>query len=44
VNTAEEPERITPRRAEWRHDMNAAGGGGATYVFPPHSFTVIRLD
>lgn len=44
VNTADEPERITPRRAEWRHDIKSGGGGGATYVFPPHSFTVIRLD
>jgi hypothetical protein len=40
-NTADDPGRITPRRADWRHGMTDAG---AAYVFPAYSFTVIRLD
>jgi DUF1680 family protein/alpha-L-arabinofuranosidase len=41
VNTADAPTRVVPRRAEWRHGM---ADGAATYVFPPHSFTVIRIE
>jgi hypothetical protein len=40
-NTADNPRRITPREAEWRHDLKDEG---AAYVFPPHSFTVLRFD
>lgn len=42
VNTAGNPSRIIPRRFEWRHEMK--GGPGASYTFPPHSFTVLRFD
>jgi hypothetical protein len=40
-NTADDPERVAPRRAGWRHGLP---GDGAAYVFPPHSFTVIRVE
>jgi alpha-L-arabinofuranosidase len=41
TNTAEDPARVTPRQAEWRHTSE---GTGARYTFPPHSFTVLRFD
>jgi hypothetical protein len=40
-NTADRPTRIVPRRSEWKHGMVE---GAATYTFPGHSFTVIRLE
>jgi hypothetical protein len=41
VNTAADPERIKPRSFDWRHALRE---GGATYSFPPYSFTVIRFE
>jgi hypothetical protein len=41
VNTAANPGRITRRQIEWRPDLK---DGGATYVFPPHSFSVMRWE
>jgi hypothetical protein len=41
VNTAADPERIKPRSFDWRHALTT---GGATYTFPPYSFTVIRFE
>jgi hypothetical protein len=41
VNTAADPERIKPRSFDWRH---AFANSGATYTFPPYSFTVIRFE
>jgi len=42
ANTAAEPDRIGPRRSEWRHGL---GGADATrYTFPPRSITVIHLN
>ena len=41
TNTSEDPTRITPRQAEWRHAMPA---GPARYTFPPHSFTILRFE
>jgi hypothetical protein len=40
VNTPEEPDRITPRKSEWRPHLK---DGKTTYTFPPFSFTIIRL-
>jgi hypothetical protein len=41
VNTADQPERISPRRFEWKHEL---AGGKTTYTFPPRSITIIRLE
>jgi Domain of Unknown Function (DUF1080)/Alpha-L-arabinofuranosidase C-terminal domain len=41
ANTAREPDRITPRRSDWKHEMQ---GGKATYSFPPRSITFLRFD
>jgi hypothetical protein len=41
VNTADAPDRITPKRFTWRHALK---GGAARYTFPPHSFTVLRFE
>lgn len=41
VNTAGEPDRITPARSEWRHEMKA---GKATYRVPARSLTVLRFE
>jgi alpha-L-arabinofuranosidase len=40
-NTAGEDSRFKPGRREWRHEMR---DGATEYVFPPHSFTVIRFE
>jgi hypothetical protein len=40
-NPSEEPTRIQPRHAEWRH---TAEDGAARYTFPPHSFTILRFE
>jgi hypothetical protein len=40
-NTAAQPTRIAPRQVEWKHGTK---DGAATYTFPAHSFTVIRLE
>jgi hypothetical protein len=41
VNTAAEPRRVVPARREWRPGF---AGGAAEYIFPPHSFTIIRFE
>ena len=41
VNTAAEPGRVAPRGRDWEHGIR---GGTAEYTFPPHSFTLIRLE
>jgi alpha-L-arabinofuranosidase len=40
-NPAEDPARIQPRQAEWRH---ASADGVARYTFPPYSFTILRFE
>ncbi|HSU67362.1 MAG TPA: family 16 glycoside hydrolase [Tepidisphaeraceae bacterium] len=41
VNTANDATRVVPKQKEWRHGLEQ---GSAVYVFPPYSFTVIRID
>jgi alpha-L-arabinofuranosidase len=41
TNPADDPARIQPRQAEWRH---AAADGAARYTFPPYSFTILRFE
>jgi hypothetical protein len=41
VNTAEHPNSVLPEQSEWRDEFK---DGVASHSFPPHSFTVIRLD
>ncbi len=41
MNTANDSARIAPKLTQWRHGLEQ---GAATYVFPPHSFTVISID
>jgi hypothetical protein len=41
ANTADQPDRIRPRRFEWMHEME---GGKSNYSFPPRSITIIRLE
>jgi alpha-L-arabinofuranosidase len=41
VNTAAEPRKVAPADREWRPDFK---DGAAGYTFPPHSFTIIRLE
>jgi len=41
VNTAENPERIVPRRSAWPH---GAANGPTRFTFAPHSFTVLRFE
>ena len=41
ANTADEPTRVAPRRAEWRHDIEQ---GVVRTTFPPRSFTVLRFE
>jgi alpha-L-arabinofuranosidase len=41
VNTAAEPNRVNPRRLEWRHDL---AGAAPPYRFPPWSFTVLQFE
>jgi hypothetical protein len=41
MNTANDSTRVSPTRKQWRHGLEQ---GPATYVFPPHSFTVISID
>ncbi len=40
-NTAEEPGRVRPQTSEWRVEFK---DGGARRIFPPYSFTVLRLE
>jgi alpha-L-arabinofuranosidase len=41
-NTAADPSQVKPAEREWAHQMR--DGTSAEYVFPPHSFTVIRFE
>jgi hypothetical protein len=41
VNTAENPNAITPRQSEWSHKLK---DGSTSYTFPPRSFTVVRFE
>jgi alpha-L-arabinofuranosidase len=41
VNPADAPDRITPTRSEWRHDLR---GGRATQTVAPRSITIIRFE
>jgi len=41
VNRAEQPNRLTPKRSEWRHE---AAHGTPRYSFSAHSFTVLRFE
>jgi len=41
TNSADNPERIRPRKAEWRHEIKDER---ARYAFPPYSFTVLRWE
>lgn len=41
TNTAAQTDRVTPRVERWSHGLDR---GEASYTFPPHSFTVIRLN
>jgi alpha-L-arabinofuranosidase len=41
VNTAEQPNRMTPKRSDWRHEL---ANGTSRYTFAPHSFTVLRFE
>lgn len=40
VNTLDEPEKIVPREEDWKYKIEH---GEIPYVFPPHSFTIIRF-
>ncbi|HEU5118545.1 MAG TPA: alpha-L-arabinofuranosidase C-terminal domain-containing protein, partial [Isosphaeraceae bacterium] len=40
-NTAQEPNRILPKRSEWRHQWRDQG---THYTFPPSSFTILRFE
>ncbi len=40
-NTAEEPNRIVPKRSEWRHHWSE---GATHYTFAPNSYTILRLE
>jgi alpha-L-arabinofuranosidase len=41
TNPADDPTRIQPRHAEWRH---TSPDGAVRYTFPPHSFTILRFE
>jgi alpha-L-arabinofuranosidase len=41
VNTADKTDNIVPKGRAWIHGLN---NGKADYTFPPHSFTVIRIE
>jgi alpha-L-arabinofuranosidase len=41
ANTAEAPERVVPKKLEWRH--KTTDGRSAALEFPPHSLTVVRF-
>jgi alpha-L-arabinofuranosidase len=40
-NTAGDATKVSPTTKEWRHGLEQ---GEATYVFPPHSFTMILMQ
>jgi hypothetical protein len=41
ANTAQAPDVIKPILSNWQHDFEQ---GKASYSFPPHSFTIIRIE
>jgi alpha-L-arabinofuranosidase len=41
VNTAGQPEAIVPKHGAWQHGIKE---GVTDHTFPPHSFTVMRLE
>ncbi|MGA2619876.1 MAG: alpha-L-arabinofuranosidase C-terminal domain-containing protein [Thermoguttaceae bacterium] len=41
VNTAGEPNAVRPQQGPWKHGIKR---GSTNYAFPPHSFTVLRLE
>lgn len=41
VNTAAQPDRVRPRKREWRHKL---AGRETSYTFPARSFTVLRFE
>ena len=41
VNAADKPDAVAPREIEWNHGLK---DGSANYAFPPHSFTVMRVE
>ncbi len=41
ANTAVDPEHITPRSTEWRHEL---ANGRTRYTFPARSFTILRFE
>jgi hypothetical protein len=41
ANTTAVPDRVKPRRFDWRHALQA---GSAAYTVPPHSVSVIRFQ
>ncbi len=41
VNTAADPRKVVPTERRWRHLLRH---GTTDYTFPPHSFTIIRLE
>jgi alpha-L-arabinofuranosidase-like protein len=40
TNTAAQPDRVKPRDMEWKHDAT----GNGRYMFPAHSFTVLKVE
>jgi len=41
VNTADQPNAITPRQSQWKHEFKE---GTANRTFSPYSFTIIRFE
>ena len=41
VNTSDKPRAVTPQQSPWKHGMK---DGSTSYVFPPYSFTMLRLE
>lgn len=41
ANTASRPDAVVPVAAPWWHD---SAKGAPRYTFPPHSFTILRID
>jgi alpha-L-arabinofuranosidase len=40
-NAADDSTKVSSTRKQWRHGLEQGPG---TYVFPPHSYTVISID
>ena len=41
TNTADKPNAVTPKQSEWKHEIK---DGRTSYMFSPHSFTVLRFE